>query len=289
MEFRDIEPLTASRPASPQITRRQFVQLTSLAGTGLTLGVLLPGCSSEVGGAASGGVVMPFVHIDPDDTVTVICKQLEAGQGVWTGLTAIVADELDAAWSQMRVQDAPAKVPTYGNLAFNPKGLIQGTGGSTSTANSWMQLRHAGASARAMLVAAAAKRWGVAARDITVSKGVVSHQASGRRASFGALATSAARVPVPEHVTLKDPSQFTIIGRDRLPRLDARKKSEGKQQYAIDVMLPGMMTAVVLRPRRFGAKVVSFDATQAKAHPGVVDVVEIPSGLAVVGRDTWSA
>lgn len=289
MEFRDIEPLTASRPASPQITRRQFVQLTSLAGTGLTLGVLLPGCSPEVGGAASGGFVMPFVHIDPDDTVTVICKQLEAGQGVWTGLTAIVADELDAAWSQMRVQDAPAKVPTYGNLAFNPKGLIQGTGGSTSTANSWMQLRHAGASARAMLVAAAAKRWGVAARDITVSKGVVSHQASGRRASFGALATSAARVPVPEHVTLKDPSQFTIIGRDRLPRLDARKKSEGKQQYAIDVMLPGMMTAVVLRPRRFGAKVVSFDATQAKAHPGVVDVVEIPSGLAVVGRDTWSA
>ncbi len=291
MDFRDIEPLTAfpDAPSASEMSRRQFVKLTTLAGTGLTLGVLLPGCSPKSAIPASGPLVMPFVHIDPDDTVTVICKQLEAGQGVWTGLTAIVAEELDAAWSQMRVRDAPAKVPMYGNLAFNPKGLIQGTGGSTSVANSWMQLRRAGATARAMLVAAAAKRWGVAPEGITVSRGVVSHQSSGRKASFGVLAGGAAQERVPTHVTLKHPSQFTLIGRKHLPRLDARDKSEGKERYAIDVMLPGMMTAVVLRPRRFGAKVASFDASKAKAHPGVVDVVEIPSGVAVVGRDTWSA
>lgn len=291
MDFRDIEPSSTLRRAAsaPELTRRQFVKLTTLAGTGLTLGVALPGCGSKPGGTVSGGLVMPFVHIDPDDTVTVVCKQLEAGQGVWTGLPAIVAEELDAAWSQMHVVDAPAKVPTYGNLAFNPKGLIQGTGGSTSVANSWMQLRRAGATARAMLVAAAAKRWGVAAGDITVSEGVVSHHASGRKASFGALAGSAAQVPVPSHVKLKDPSRFTLIGRRHLPRLDAHDKTFGKERYAIDVMLPGMMTAVVLRPRRFGAKVASFDASKAKAHPGVVDVVEIPSGVAVVARDTWAA
>ena len=291
MDFRDIEPLTTFRRAlsAPELPRRQFVKLTALAGTGLTLGVVLPGCSSKPGGTASGGLVMPFVHIDPDDTVTMICKQLEAGQGVWTGLPAIVAEELDAAWSQMRVLDAPAKVPMYGNLAFNPKGLIQGTGGSTSVANSWMQLRRAGATARAMLVAAAARRWKVAAGEITVRNGVVSHQASGRTASFGALAGDAAQVSVPSRVKLKDPSQFTLIGRKHLPRLDARAKSYGKERYAIDVMLPGMMTAVVLRPRRFGEKVASFDASKAKAHPGVVDVVEIPSGVAVVAQDTWSA
>lgn len=291
MDFRDIEPLTVLHRAlsAPEITRRQFVKLTTLAGTGLTLGAVLPGCSAQSGAKASDGLVTPFVHIDPDDTVTVICKQLEAGQGVWTGLPAIVAEELDAAWSQMRVLDAPAKVPMYGNLAFNPKGLIQGTGGSTSVANSWMQLRHAGATARAMLVAAAARRWGVPRNEITVSKGVVLHQPSGRTASFGALAGSAAQLPVPSQVSLKDPSQFTLIGRKHLPRLDARAKSYGKERYAIDVMLPGMMTAVVLRPRRFGAKVAAFDASRAKAHPGVVDVVEIPSGVAVVARDTWSA
>ena len=292
MDFRNIESLTPLRHAAPapRMTRRQFVKLTTVAGTGLTLGIILPGCSPRSAGvAARGGIAMPFVHIDPDNTVTVICKHLEAGQGVWTGLPAIVAEELDAAWSQMRVADAPARVPMYGNLAFNPKGLVQATGGSTSVANSWMQLRQAGATARAMLVQAAAHRWSVAAKDLVVKEGVVSHPASGRKASFGELAPSAAQLPVPAHVKLKNPGQFTLIGRRHLPRLDARDKSYGKERYAIDVMLPGMMTAVVLRSPRFGGKIKSFDASAARAHPGVVDVVEIPSGVAVVGRDTWSA
>jgi len=273
-----------------EVTRREFLKLTTLAGSGLTLGLVLPGCgpkSASTGAQATGPLVMPFVRIAPDNTVTVICKHLEAGQGVWTGLPAIVAEELDASWEQMRVENAPAQVPLYGNLAFG--GKLQATGGSTATANSWQQLRQAGATARAMLVAAAAKQWNVAAAEITVSEGVVAHAATRRTATFGELAGSAARESVPRSVALKDPATFRIVGNEKLPRLDGRAKSTGKQQFAIDVMLPGMMTAVVMRPPRFGGKVSSFDATKAKAVPGVVDVVQVPRGVAVVGRDMWSA
>jgi isoquinoline 1-oxidoreductase beta subunit len=295
MYFRHTEVAAASAAAvaPSELTRRQFLRLTTLAGSGLTLGILMPGCGTGPGGAgsgagaASGPLSMPFLRIAPDNTVTVISKHLEAGQGVWTGLPAIVAEELDASWEQMRVESAPAKVPMYGNLAMG--GTVQLTGGSTAVANSWQQLREAGATARAMLVAAAAKAWGVPAGEIKVSEGVVSHAGAGRKATFGELAGPAAKEPVPKQVTLKDPGTFKIIGREKLPRLDARAKSTGKQQFAIDVMLPGMMTAVVMRPPRFGAKVISFDAGKAKAVPGVVDVVQIPRGVAVVGRDMWSA
>ena len=296
MYFRHIEnaaPATAV-PAS-ELTRRQFLRVTTLAGSGLTLGILLPGCGTGPGGAgsagaASGPLAMPFLRIAPDNTVTVISKHLEAGQGVWTGLPAIVAEELDASWEQMRVESAPAKVPMYQNLAFVPLGAhAQLTGGSTAVANSWQQLREAGATARAMLVAAAARQWKVAAGEITVSDGVVAHAGAGRKATFGELAGGAAKQPVPTQVKLKDPRTFKIIGREKLPRLDTRAKSTGTQQFAIDVMLPGMMTAVVMRPPRFGARVSSFDASKAKAVPGVVDVVQIPRGVAVVGRDMWSA
>ena len=283
-----------ARHLATALTRRQFLELTTLAGSGLTLGVLLPGCSPPGTGAgtaaAAAPLEMPFVRIAPDNTVTVISKHLEAGQGVWTGLPAIVAEELDASWEQMRVESAPAKVPLYQNNAFVPLGVhAQFTGGSTAVANSWEQLRQAGATARAMLVAAAAQQWGVPAAEVTVSEGVVAHAASGHKATFGELAGSAAKQPVPAKVTLKDPGSFRLIGRERLPRLDTRAKSSGTQQYAIDVRLPGMMTAVIARPPRFGAKVKTFDATKAKAVAGVVDVVEVPRGVAVVGHDMWSA
>jgi isoquinoline 1-oxidoreductase beta subunit len=288
MYFRHLKDPSSLWPglSASELTRRQFLKLTSLAGAGLTLGTMLPEAVSAAGAAP---LATPFVRIDPDNTVTVISKHVEAGQGVWTGLPAIVADELDASWDQMRVESAPAKVPMYGNFAFDPKGGVQGTGGSTAVANSWIQLRQAGATARAMLVQAAAAQWKVPAGDITVSDGVVAHAASGKKATFGDLAARAAKVPVPTDVKLKDPSQFKIIGRDKLPRLDSRAKSFGKQQFAIDVMLPGMMTAVVMRPPRFGGKVVSFDASKAKAVAGVVDVVQIPRGVAVIGRDMWAA
>jgi isoquinoline 1-oxidoreductase beta subunit len=294
MYFRHIDGEAFPSGAVPaELTRRQFLKLTTLAGSGLTLGIVLPGCGAPSGtaggakGAAGQLLAMPFVRIAPDNTVTVISKHLEAGQGVWTGLPAIVAEELDAAWEQMRVVSAPAQVPLYGNLAMG--GKIQLTGGSTAVANSWKQLRDAGATARAMLVAAAAKEWGVPAGDIRVSQGVVSHAGSGRKATFGELASSAAKLPIPKDVPLKDPATFTIVGNEKLTRLDARAKSTGKEQYAIDVMLPGMMTAVVMRPPRFGGKVNSFDDSKARAVPGVVDVVQIPRGVAVVGRDLWSA
>jgi isoquinoline 1-oxidoreductase subunit beta len=298
MNFRHIEECAAlRRAASAELSRRQFVKLTTLAGSGLTLGLILPGCS-EPGATAraaapAGGTaesfITPFVHVAPDSSVTVLSKHLEAGQGVWTGLPAIVAEELDASWSQMRVASAPAQVPLYGNTAFDPKGRMQGTGGSTSVANSWMQLRRAGATARAMLVQAAAARWGVPANEVSVKDGTVSHASSRRQASFGELAADASHLPVPADVQLKDPARFTLIGRGHLPRLDSRDKSSGKERYAIDVMLPGMMTAVVMRPPRFGGKAASFDASRAKAIQGVVEVVEIPRGVAVVARDFWSA
>src|SRR6266853_1670660 len=221
MYFRHIESaaLTTGVPAS-ELTRRQFLTFTTLAGSGLTLGILLPGCGTGPSGAgsagaASGPLAMPFLRIAPDNTVTVISKHLEAGQGVWTGLPAIVAEELDASWAQMRVESAPAEVPTYQNLAFVPLGAhAQLTGGSTAVANSWQQLREAGATARAMLVAAAAARWGVPATDISVSEGVVSHAGTGRKATLGELAGAAAKLPVPANVPLKNPTDFKIVGNE---------------------------------------------------------------------------
>ena len=298
MHLPNIEDALAAWPplARLGVTRREFLRFTTIAGTGLTLGTLIPAYAAKKSGltvlgveGTPGDLSTPFVRIDPDNTVTVICKHVEAGQGVWTGLPAVVAEELDASWDQMRAESSPAQVPTYGNFAFGPKGNVQGTGGSTSMANSWDQLRHAGAYARAMLVQAAANRWKVPASDITVSEGVIAHS-SGRKATFGELAAAAGKLPLPTQVKLKDPSQFKLIGRERkLPRLDSRSKSTGTQQFAIDVMLPGMMTAMVLRPPRFGAKVQSIDSAAAKAVPGVVDVVQIPRGVAVVAVDTWSA
>jgi isoquinoline 1-oxidoreductase subunit beta len=293
MYLRYLDSAAATGGGTPgELSRRQFLGLVTLAGSGLTLGVLLDACSKGPRGATqqlagTAPLLMPFVHIAPDNTVTVLCKHLEAGQGVWTGLPAIVAEELDAAWEQMRVDSAPAQVPLYGNLAMG--GKIQLTGGSTSLANSWLQLRQAGATARAMLVAAAAKAWNVPAAELTVSSGVLAHAASGRRATFGEFAGRAAQEAVPANVPLKDPSSFRIIGNEHLPRLDSRAKSTGQQLFAIDVALPGMMTAVVMRPPRFGGKVASFDASKAQAVAGVVDVVQIPRGVAVIGRDMWSA
>ncbi|HUI58747.1 MAG TPA: molybdopterin cofactor-binding domain-containing protein, partial [Steroidobacteraceae bacterium] len=157
MYFRHTDNLSMLLSRPERVSRRDFLRLTTLAGAGLTLGAAWPAPAAQGAAKSSAGsnlLATPFVRIDPDNTVTVICKHLEAGQGVWTGLPAVVAEELDASWDQMRVESAPALVPTYGNLAFGPDARVQGTGGSTSLANSWDQLRHAGATARAMLVQA---------------------------------------------------------------------------------------------------------------------------------------
>jgi isoquinoline 1-oxidoreductase beta subunit len=264
-------------------SRRAFIKL----GAGLTLGLYL--APRLVFAAAKGrapAVFEPnaFVHIGTDDTVTVIVKHLEMGQGTYTGLPTLVADELDAARDQIRVEGAPADVKRYANLLMG----AQGTGGSTAIANSFEQMRRAGATARAMLVSAAAQRWKVAPESITVRDGVVMHRASRHRARFGELAEAAARLPVPEHVTLKDPSQFVYIGK-AFPRTDTRAKTNGSAIFTQDIRLPGMLVAVVAHPPRFGARLKSFDAQRAKAIRGVVDAVAIPTGVAVLAPDFWTA
>jgi isoquinoline 1-oxidoreductase beta subunit len=183
----------------------------------------------------------------------------------------------------MRVEGAPADAKVYNNLFWGP---TQGTGGSTAMANSYEQLRKAGATARAMLVAAAAQEWRVPASEIRVANGVISH--GSRKSTFGAFAQKAAAVPVPADVKLKDPKQFRLIGK-HVPRKDSRAKTNGSALYTIDMKLPGMLTAVVAHPPRFGATVKSFDAAKARAVRGVTDVVQIPTGVAVLASNFWSA
>ncbi|MFE1598383.1 xanthine dehydrogenase family protein molybdopterin-binding subunit [Methylobacterium sp. ID0610] len=226
-----------------------------------------------------------FVRIAADDSVTVIIKHLDMGQGNTTGLATILADELDADWAQVRTAFAPADASLYNNLAFGP---IQGTGGSSAVSNSWIQLRKAGAAARAMLVAAAAAEWKLPAAEITVQKGLIRHAGAGKEARFGAFAAAAAAQPVPENPRLKDPKEWTLIG-TKLPRLDSGIKTNGSAVYALDIRRPNQLTAVVARAPRFGATLKSVDDAAARKVAGVVDVVRIPSGVAVLARDTWSA
>ncbi|QJP13774.1 xanthine dehydrogenase family protein molybdopterin-binding subunit [Starkeya sp. ORNL1] len=264
-------------------SRRSFLKGAAAISGALVIGVHLD--PTKAFAAAPNDPPMPnaFVRIAPDNTVTVLSKHLDMGQGVSTGLTTIVAEELDADWSQMRSATAPADAKLYNNLAFGP---VQGTGGSTSIANSWEQLRKAGAAARAMLIGAAAEKWKVPASSITIEKGVL--KSGNRTATFGELAADAAKQPIPTDVKLKDPKDFKLIG-TRLPRLDSADKTDGKAIYALDIKRPGMLTAVIKRPDRFGSTVKSFDAAAAKAVPGVVDVVAVPNGVAVVAKNTWSA
>ncbi len=269
-------------------SRRDFVRISVVASAGLTLATWIPSSQAAEGSATGGKPVFEpnaFVRIGEDSTVTVLCKHTEMGQGTYTGLPTIVAEELDADWSQIRAEGAPANAKLYNNLLW---GKAQGTGGSTAIANSYAQLRQAGATARAMLVAAAAKQWNVTAETITISKGVVSHKASGKKASFGELAKTAATLPVPQDAKPKDPKQYVFIGK-RFPRTDSVAKTNGSAIYTQDLKLPGMLTAVVSHPPRFLAKAKSFDPSRAQATPGVVAVVQIPSGVAVVAKDFWSA
>ena len=265
-------------------SRRLFLQVAAIAGGGFAIGFAprLEGAEASVEARFAPN---PFVRIHADNTVTVLAKHLEMGQGSHTGLATLVAEELDADWAQIRVEGAPADPKLYNNLSWGP---MQGTGGSSSVANSWEQLRKAGAGARAMLVAAAAEEWGVPAEEVRVHLGIVEHAPTRRSATFGQLATSAAKRTPPTTVKLKDPKDFQYIGK-HVPRKDGRAKVDGSATFTQDVKLPGMLTVVVARPDRFGGKVKSFDATKAKAVPGVVDVLQIPSGIAVLGKDFWAA
>ncbi|MDN0073445.1 xanthine dehydrogenase family protein molybdopterin-binding subunit [Crenobacter sp. SG2303] len=274
------------------VSRRRFVQGLGGLALGVYLAPLMMGRASAATRPGHAGFEPnAFVRIGTDDTVTVIAKHIEMGQGSYTGLATLLAEELDADWSRVRVEGAPADVKRYKNLFLG----VQGTGGSTAMANSFEQMRKAGATARAMLVSAAARQWKVSPDSLTVSNGVVHHPASGRQARFGQLAVAAAKLPVPQEVRLKDPKDFTLIGKAGLPRKDNTDKTDGRAVFTQDVKLPGMLVAVVAHPPRFGGTVKSVDASKAKAIPGVVAVVPYSgtahtfAGVAVLAKNTWVA
>jgi isoquinoline 1-oxidoreductase beta subunit len=277
--------------ATSRSTRREFLKSTGTVGAmALTIGFQWGGSTRRAlaaPAAPAGSVFAPnaFLRIGTDNRVTVIAKHVEMGQGAYTGIATIVAEELDADWAQVRVESAPADAKRYANLAF---GTIQGTGGSSAMANSWTQLREAGAKGRSMLLAAAAKEWKVPVSELTVERGVVFHAGKKHQATFGALVATAATLSIPDTVQLKDPKNFKLIGH-HAPRVDVAAKSDGTAQFTIDVAMPGMLVALLKRPPLFGATVKSFDAAAAGAVPGVVKVVQVPGGIAVIAKSFWAA
>ncbi|MFZ3006373.1 MAG: xanthine dehydrogenase family protein molybdopterin-binding subunit [Phenylobacterium sp.] len=265
-------------------TRRDLVVGATLVG-----GALLVGCSPgdllSVGAKEDFGAFGPFIKIGADGAVTVISKHIEFGQGNHAGLAAIVAEELDADWTKVKVEQAPAIAKVYANTGMG----VQGTGGSSAISNSWTQLRQAGAGAKAMFVEAAANKWNAPAGEITVKDSVVSHAKTGKSATFAELLPEAGKIAPPKAPVLKDPKTFTLIGSDRVRRKDSQAKSDGTARFTQDVQMPDMLTAMVAHAPRYGAKVGSFDATEAKKVAGVVEVYQIPTGVAVVAQNTWAA
>jgi len=266
-------------------SRRSFLIGAAAAGSSLVIGFSTfaenaPGASTSAPNPFSG-----YLQISPDETVTIYSSQMDMGQGIYHGLATLVQEELDADWTKVSVAGGFGNPALYGNLALG--GKIQFTGGSSGIRSSWERYRRVGAAARAMLIAAAAEQWNVPVSEVSTKNGVVSH-ASGKSATYGALVSAAAARSVPD-VALKQPQDWKYVGAETLPRYDSGPKSTGRQQYTIDLREPGMLTAVMIHPPRFGATLKSFDGSKAKEMKGVVDVVAIPRGVAVVASGMWEA
>jgi isoquinoline 1-oxidoreductase beta subunit len=260
------------------LTRRGFVGATA---GGLVLGFALPLKQSRILLAAAPAEVQlnAFLRIGTDDSVTVLINHSEMGQGIWTGLPMLVAEELEADWTRIRVEHAPAN-PIYAHKLFGG----QGTGGSTSTWTELDRFRQAGATARAMLIAAAARRWRVAPETLRAENG---HVVNGsERLPYGKLAAAAAKLAPPESVPLKDPKDWKIIGKST-KRLDGPDKITGRAQYGMDVK--ARLIATIARAPTFGGKVRSFKADAALKVAGVKKVVEVPTGVAVIATNSWAA
>ena len=257
-----------------------------MVGAGLAVPAVLSGCGASEQSPQADAPFAPnaWVRIKSDGSVIIVLDRSEMGQGVATGLPMLVAEELDADWASVNVEQAPANA-AYFNPAFKGN---QVTGGSASMRAAWQPMREAGAKARAMLVTAASKQWGVPVETCRTQRGLVLHEESGRRLSYGDLADAAGKLPVPEKVPLKDAKDFRLIGQS-VARVDTPGKVAGTAQFGIDVRLDGMLTATVIRCPVFGGKVAGFDATKAKTVPGVKHVVQIDSGVAVVADSYWSA
>ena len=263
--------------------RREFLK----TGAGLLIGFYLSLGPEELGAAPdvlrAPVTLNAWIHVGTDDWMTILIDKSEMGQGILTGLSMIAAEELDCDWKKVRTEFAPAD-----KAYINPWFGVQGTGASSATRTSFEPLRKAGASARRMLIEAAAQKWGVDVSECSTDNGQVVHVASKRRLSYGSLAEAAGKLPIPTNVQLKDPKQFRIIGKPT-KRLDTPDKVNGRAEYGIDVRQPGMLYAVIVRCPVFGGKVASFDAGKAKAVPGVKQVVEVSNGVAVVADNTWTA
>lgn len=266
--------------------RRQFLMAGATFGGGLVLGFPLSSANPPRTGVTppkSIFVSNAFVRISPDDTITIIVNKSEMGQGVYTSLPQILAEELDADWSKIRVEAAPVH-PVYNHTKWG----VQGTGGSTSVRTSWKQFAQAGATARSMLITAAAKIWKVDPVSCGTERGYVIHNETGKRASYGQVAQKARSLKPPADVPLKDPKHYRLIGKP-MNRLDTPEKTNGKAIFGIDVTVPGVLTALVARSPVFGGKIKSFNADRAKSIRGVKHVVPIDSGLAVIADGFWPA
>jgi isoquinoline 1-oxidoreductase beta subunit len=250
-----------------QLTGRNAFAATDSASTSTTNGRFSPNA---------------FLRIAPDETITIVINHSEMGQGIVTALPMLVAEELDADWSRVRTEFAPVD-PAYNHTMFG----IQMTGGSTSTWTEFERLRTAGATARALLLQAAAEQWSVPVSECHTEPSVVVHN-DGRRLTYGALVERAAKLTPPEKVPLKDAKAFRLIGKPT-PRIDSRAKVTGTAEFGLDVRLPGALVAVIAHAPTFGGTVKSFDAAPARAVPGVKSVVQVPSGVAVIATDFWTA
>jgi isoquinoline 1-oxidoreductase beta subunit len=267
-----------------KVNRRDFLKTGAVLGGGLVLGMHLSGLDSALAAASKPSQFAPnaFIRIGRDGFVTCIINHTELGQGTSTGLAMLIAEELECDWKRVSTEFAPV-APVYNNPAFG----VQGTGGSTGTWTEFDRLRTMGASAREMLIAAAAKGWKVEPADCRAENGRVIHKGE-RSVDFGKLVDLAAKMPVPKDVRLKEPGSWKLIGKS-MHRLDSPAKIEGTAEFGLDVRLPGMLTVLIAHPPVFGGKVKSFKADKASAVPGVKKIVQVPSGIAVAATGFWAA
>ena len=279
-----LKPVDDDRKEERSLSRRTFLVTTAAAGGGLLLGVCLPRTIGAYA-QASDETLAPnaFVRIRPDDTITLVMPQVEMGQGTYTSMSMLIAEELEVDLAKVGVEAAPADNKLYANPLIG----FQVTGGSTSVMGYWEPLRRAGATARVMLIEAAATQWNVDATSCHAEKGAVISP-TGQTINYGALVDAAAKLPVPDKVVLKDPKDFTLIGTPA-KQLDTPEKVNGKAKYGIDAMIPGMKFATVAACPVFGGKLASVDESKAMAIKGVSQVVKISDAVAVVGADMWAA
>jgi isoquinoline 1-oxidoreductase beta subunit len=272
--------------ADTDTSRRTFLKLSAVAGGGLLVGFRLPAHARDGGSYALGGARFSpnsWIHLAPDDSVTLMFASSEMGQGSMTAIPMLLAEELEADWAKVKVAPAPVH-PDFNN----PISGRQQTGGSTAVRGYWQILREVGAATRELLIAAAAQTWGVAAGECQARNSEVIHGASGRRLRYGALLERAAKLTPPPNARLKDPKDFRLIGKSQA-RLDAPAKVNGSAVFGHDVRVPGMLTAVVARCPVFDGKAKGYDGAAARKVPGVRHIVEIGSGVAVVADNFWAA